>query len=89
MVFNTLAIWCLFCSRHSATDLLDDLVNDPVFDLQEQINLRSPASLLAPAHLLTLLMTEHNEVKDTSVAPGMTLSRQCHSMHHADGLWAE
>lgn len=39
-------------------------------DMQDEVNERSPASLLASAHLFTLLMTEHNEVKNTGVAPG-------------------
>ncbi len=41
-----------------------------MLDMQVEVNVRSPESLLAAAHLFTLLMTEHNEVKDTPVAPG-------------------
>ena len=38
--------------------------------VQMEVNSRSPTNLLAAAHLLTLLLTEHNEVKKTTVAPG-------------------
>ena len=38
-----------------------------------EVNNRSPTNLLAAAHLLTLLLTEHNEVKKTTVAPGQSL----------------
>ncbi|KAK9833876.1 hypothetical protein WJX74_008569 [Apatococcus lobatus] len=38
--------------------------------IEMEVNSRSPTNLLAAAHLLALLLTEHNEVKKTTVAPG-------------------